>query len=89
MIEQKETPPQSQSLTPEIEPEDQPMQETQNVFEHDSAHESGEEEDQEFDDSSSQNSQEQVKNTMIRESLHYTKLHSVRNREDTHNRNQL
>ena len=65
------------------------MQETQNVFEHDSAHESGEEEDQEYDDSSSQNSQEQVKNTMIRESLHYTKLHSVRNREDTHVRKQL
>ena len=53
-------------------------------------HESDEEdEDYVQQESSSMSEEEEVKNTLIRDSLHYTKFHSVRNVEDTHVRKQL
>ena len=67
------------------------------MFAHDAAHESDDEDDgvdedyvqHEGDVSSSMSDEEEVKDTIIRDSLHYTKFHSVRNVEDTHVRRQL
>ena len=62
------------------------------MFAHDSARESDEDDEdyvQHEDVSSSMSDEEEVKDTIIRDSLHYTKFHSVRNVEDTHVRKQL
>ena len=59
------------------------------MFAHNSANESDEEDEDYIQQDESSSEEEEVKDTIIRDSLHYTKFHSVRNVEDTHVRKQL